>query len=160
MLIRVVQMRKIVGLLLLSCIIAIAGCANTTKQEEGMVIGAVLGGVIGGELGDHDSKGERNTKILLGALIGGAIGNQIGKYMDDTDRLKAGQVLETNPTGVGSSWVNPDTNYKYSVTPTNTYTSDAGPCREYTTEAIIGGKVETVYGTACRESDGSWQAVN
>ena len=136
------------------------GCANTSKEDQGMVVGAVLGGVIGGELGKDNSKGSRNTKILLGALVGGLIGGKIGQYMDDTDRLKAGQVLERNPTGVGSTWVNPDSNYKYTVTPTNTYEAQSGPCREFTTDAVIGGKHEKVYGTACRQADGSWQTEN
>lgn len=160
MLVKISQLRVTLGILFFVSCMTLMGCASTTKQEEGTVIGAVLGGVIAGELGDDDRRGERNTKILLGALIGGAIGNQIGKYMDDTDRLKAGQVLETNPTGVGSTWVNPDTSNKYTVTPNNTYYADSGPCREYTTEAVIGGRVEQIYGTACRQDDGSWEVVN
>ena len=66
--------------------------------------------------------------------------------------------LETVRTGVSSEWVNPDTEYEYSVTPTRTYESDAGtPCREFTMDADIGGKTEQVYGTACRQADGSWK---
>lgn len=33
-------------------------------------------------------------------------------------------------------------------------------CQVYSTEAIIKGKKETVYGTACRQSDGSWETPN
>ena len=160
MLMKLLDMKVMASILLLTCSFTLLGCAGTTKQEEGMVIGAVLGGVLGSEMGDDDRRGRRDMKILVGALIGGMIGSEIGKYMDDTDRLKAGRVLEANPTGVGTTWVNPDSNYKYTVTPTNTYTAQSGPCREYTTEAIIGGQVETVYGTACRQADGSWQVQN
>jgi surface antigen len=46
------------------------------------------------------------------------------------------------------------------ITPTQTYDQGAGPCREYTLDAIIGGRVEQVYGTACRQADGSWQVAN
>ncbi|HYW77842.1 MAG TPA: RT0821/Lpp0805 family surface protein, partial [Gammaproteobacteria bacterium] len=63
-------------------------------------------------------------------------------------------------TGVPSAWRNPDTGNEYSVTPTRTYESEAGPCREYTIDAIIGGKKEKVYGTACRQADGSWKNVS
>jgi surface antigen len=42
------------------------------------------------------------------------------------------------------------------MVPTNTYDSATGPCREYTIDAVIGGKREKVYGTACRQPDGSW----
>jgi surface antigen len=46
------------------------------------------------------------------------------------------------------------------MTPTNTYETAQGPCREYSMEALIGGKQEQVYGTACRQSDGSWKMQN
>jgi hypothetical protein len=32
-----------------------------------------------------------------------------------------------------------------------------GPCREYTVEGQVGGKRETLVGTACRQADGSWR---
>jgi len=35
--------------------------------------------------------------------------------------------------------------------------ADSFPCREYTLEALIGGQPETIYGTACRQADGSWK---
>ena len=80
--------------------------------------------------------------------------------MDDTDRLKAAQALETSPTGVASQWRNPDTGYEYVVTPTRTVQTAQGPCREYTMDGVIGGRSEKVYGTACRQPDGSWRVVN
>ncbi len=77
--------------------------------------------------------------------------------MDDTDRLKTAHTLETVRTGVSSEWKNPDTGNEYRVTPTRTYETIEGPCREYTLDATIAGKPETVYGTACRQPDGSWR---
>ena len=56
-------------------------------------------------------------------------------------------------------WRNPDTGDTYSVTPTRTYETEQGPCREFTMQASIGGRPDTVYGTACRQSDGSWKVV-
>jgi len=93
-------------------------------------------------------------------MAGGAIGGSVGRSMDETDRINTAMALENVRTGVPSTWTNPDTGYEYVVTPTNTYESDAGPCREYTMDATIGGKTEQIYGTACRQADGSWQAVN
>ena len=77
--------------------------------------------------------------------------------MDARDREYAGYALENVRTGVPSTWRNPDTGYKYEITPTETYETQGGPCREYTLEAMIGGKPETIYGTACRQADGSWK---
>lgn len=33
---------------------------------------------------------------------------------------------------------------------------DTGLCREYTKDVTIAGRTETIYGTACRQPDGSW----
>ncbi|MCW8926260.1 MAG: RT0821/Lpp0805 family surface protein, partial [Xanthomonadales bacterium] len=84
----------------------------------------------------------------------------IGRSMDETDRMRTSAALESVRTGVPSSWQNPDTGYEYVVTPTETYDAETGPCREYTLDATIGGKTEQVYGTACRQADGSWLIVD
>ncbi|TNF95935.1 MAG: hypothetical protein EP297_11240, partial [Gammaproteobacteria bacterium] len=63
-------------------------------------------------------------------------------------------------TGVPSSWENPDTGNQYTVVPTKSYESASGLCREYTIDADVGGKKEQVYGTACRQPDGSWVVQN
>jgi len=131
--------------------------SRSENEQAGMIIGAVMGGVLGSKVGKGHG---RTAAIIAGTMIGSAIGGSIGKSMDDTDRLKAAHSLETVRTGVQSSWVNPDTGYRYSVTPTRTYNRGAGPCREYTIDANIGGKKEKVYGTACRQADGSWKVVS
>lgn len=132
----------------------LSGCAaGGPKEEAGMVIGGTLGGLLGAQV----HHGARTTAIILGTLAGAAIGGAVGQSMDDTDRLKAAQSLENVRTGVPSAWRNPDTGVEYEFTPTRTFETSGGPCREYTLDAIIGGKRETVYGTACRQSDGSWR---
>jgi len=119
-----------------------------------MVIGGVLGGVLGSQVGKGHGK---TAAIILGTMAGAMIGGAVGKSMDETDRLKTASALETVRTGVPTAWSNPDTGNQYTVVPTRTYESTAGPCREYTIDAVVGGKQEKVYGTACRQQDGSWQ---
>lgn len=132
----------------------IAGCATEgPKQEAGMVIGGTLGGLLGAQV----NHGARTTAIIVGTLAGAAIGGAVGQSMDDTDRLKAAQSLENVRTGRPSAWRNPDTDIEYEFTPTRTFETQHGPCREYTLDASIGGETKTVYGTACRQPDGSWQ---
>ncbi len=137
-------------------IIGLAACTTTpTQEQQGMVIGGVIGAVIGSTVG-----GGRGQVIAtaVGTLIGAIAGGSIGRRLDELDRLKTGHTLETVRTGVSSEWVNPDTGYEYTVTPTRTFESDSGmPCREFTIDADIGGKTEQVYGTACRQADGSWK---
>jgi surface antigen len=137
----------------------IAGCtSNSPKRDTGVVAGAVVGGLLGSTIGHGRG---RTAATIIGALAGAYIGGSIGQSMDEQDRYQANQALETYPDNQPSSWQNPNTGNSYTVTPTATYDNAGGaPCREYTTQAVIGGKQETVYGKACRQPDGSWQAAN
>lgn len=147
--------KTVISMLLVTSL-AVAGCTTTQGPSEqgGMVIGGVLGGLLGNQVGRGSG---RTAAIIAGTMIGAAIGGNIGRYMDETDRLRAAQTLETVRTGVPTAWQNPDTGYEYQMVPTRTYETGTGPCREYTIDAVIGGKREKVYGTACRQPDGSWR---
>ncbi len=132
-----------------------AGCtAPPTQQQTGMVIGGVLGGVLGSQVGQGHG---RTAATIIGTLMGVSIGGAVGQSMDESDRLKTAHALETVRSGVPSQWRNPDTGNEYRVTPTRTYQSGQGPCREYTVEGQVGGKRETLVGNACRQADGSWR---
>lgn len=135
------------------------GCASNPdrrNEETGRVVGGILGGVLGSQVGDGDG---RTAAIIAGTLIGAHIGGSVGRNMDENDRARAAQSLESSRTGTSTEWRNPDTGYQYEMTPTRTYQTESGPCREYTMEAVINGRNETVYGTACRQSDGSWRVM-
>ena len=148
--------KKVLRSLTVAVCLTIAGCQTDTGQNEqaGMIIGGVLGGVLGKQVGKGDGQ---VAAIIVGTLVGAQIGGSVGRSMDDTDRLKTAHTLETVRTGVSSTWRNPDSGNEYAVTPTRTYDSGTGPCREYPVDARIDGKPETVYGTACRQADGSWK---
>ena len=136
---------------------ALIGCQTPVTQEQsGTIVGGVLGGIIGSQVGEGRG---RTAATVIGTLVGAAIGGNVGRSMDETDRLRAAQALETVPTGKASTWRNPDSGNTYTVTPTRTVSSNEGPCREYTTTAVIGGKTEKVYGRACRQADGSWRVM-
>jgi surface antigen len=138
--------------------VALAGCATQGPQEQaGMIIGGVLGGVIGAQVGEGSG---RTAATIIGAMAGMAVGGTIGQSMDEQDRRKTAHTLETVRSGVPSQWRNPDSGNQYRVTPTRTYETAQGPCREYTVDGVIGGKRETMVGTACRQADGSWRVMN
>ncbi|WP_324101143.1 RT0821/Lpp0805 family surface protein [Noviherbaspirillum sp.] len=137
---------------------ALAGCAAPPTQEQsGMVLGGVLGGALGSQVGGGHG---RTAAAVAGTLLGAAVGGAVGRSMDDTDRLKMTHSLESARTGATSHWRNPDTGNEYAVTPTRTYESRGEPCREYTVDGRVGGKKEKIYGTACRQPDGSWRTVS
>jgi surface antigen len=102
----------------------------------------------------------RTAATIIGAMAGVAIGGSVGRSMDERDRLKVAHSLETVRSGVPSQWRNPDSGNEYRVVPQRTFETAQGPCREYTVDGLIGGKRETIFGTACRQPDGSWRAMN
>jgi surface antigen len=149
-----ISLKRMTLVFMVLSIFAVYGCETTTHAQEGQVIGAVIGGVVGAQIGDGDG---RTAAIILGTLAGSMIGQHIGQSMDDTDRLMAAQTLTSNRTGESRTWVNPDTGYRYTFTPTRTHQHASGPCREFRLDAEIGSRSDQdVYGTACLQADGSW----
>ena len=132
------------------------GC-NPTKQEVGTIIGAGSGALIGSQIGG--GKGQL-AAVAIGTLVGSYLGGRIGADMDELDRYRTQSTLESTPTGQSVAWQNPDNYNQYKVTPTRTYESTSGPCRDYTTEAVIEGRPEIIHGTACRQNNGRWYAMN
>jgi surface antigen len=134
--------------------ILLSSCETTTHAQQGEIIGGVIGGVVGSQIGE----GRGNTAaIIVGTIAGAMIGRHIGQTMDETDRMKTAQALNNSRTGVGTTWVNPDNGNTYTVTPTETFETNQGPCREFRLDARVGDSPnEDVYGTACLQPDGSW----
>ena len=140
----------------IATLLLLTGC-NPSKQDIGTVIGAGSGAFIGSQIGGGTGQ---LAAVAIGTLLGGYLGSSIGQSMDELDQYKTQQALESSPTGSTLAWNNPDSDIDYSVTPTHTYESASGPCRDYTTEAVIDGRADIVHGTACRGNDGSWHATN
>lgn len=141
----------------LSCSLLLSSCAQINNEGLGTVTGGAIGGLVGSQFGGGSGQVIAATG---GAVIGAILGGSIGRSMDRLDRLEVQKVLETSPTGRAVGWTNPDTGNHYTVQPLRTYYTREQPCREYITKAIIGGKVQQIYGKACRQADGSWRISN
>lgn len=140
-----------IGTVSLIFTLSLAACNN---QDIGTLTGGALGGALASSVGGGHGK---TAAIIGGTLLGAFIGGAIGKSMDDVDKMKAQQALETTPTNKATTWKNPDSGNVYTLTPTKTYTSSAGQaCRNYTTSAIMDGHQQEIQGTACRDSAGHW----
>ena len=128
-----------------------------SKQDMGVITGGVAGGLIGSTIGGGSGK---VLAIAAGTIAGAVIGGAIGKNMDDTDKLKLNQALENNAIGKPAYWQNQNSGNTYRVIPVKNVTVQNNHyCREYRTVADIAGKKQQMYGTACRQPDGSWKAV-
>ena len=134
----------------------LTGCANASRQDVSTLSGAVIGGLVGSRFGHGQGQ---MASVAVGTLAGAYIGGAVGRNMDETDRLKTAKTLDTNPVGKPAYWTNPKSRTKYSVVPTkNIAVHNNHYCREYTTESYIAGRQkQKVYGTACRQPDGSWE---
>jgi surface antigen len=150
--------RIISALIVLFCSMSLVSCSNMSNQDVGVVTGGVAGGLLGSTVGGGSG---RILAIAAGTLAGAFIGSKIGKSMDDTDRMKMNQALNNNAVGQPAYWTNQKSGQAYQVVPVKNVTVDGNQyCREYRTMADIGGKKQQVYGTACRQPDGSWQTVS
>jgi surface antigen len=151
--------KKCIALSLLISLGFLISCE--TKQQTGTLIGGAAGALLGSRFGKGSG---RLAATGLGAVAGGLIGNQVGSYMDEQDKMKMQQAsqnaLESSKSGHTSSWRNPDSGNKGTVTPYKAYQNDNGQyCREYTQTITVGGKTHQGYGTACRQPDGSWKII-
>jgi len=125
------------------------------REKLGAVLGGVIGGVAGSRVGDGRGK---TVATITGTVIGILVGQSIGRYMDETDQYCTGQTLEYAPDNASVNWRDPDSGSAYQVTPVRTYQiAEDRYCREYLTNAMIDGRRQQIYGTACRQPDGSWQ---
>jgi len=130
-----------------------SGCA--TKAQSGAGIGAVVGAALGSQFGPAEN---RKESALMGAAIGALLGYAVGNEMDKYDTAQLNQAFETGKSNTATTWVNPDTKNKYTVTPKPAVTDKAGrPCRDASIEAIIDGQPQTVVTRACRTPEGVWE---
>jgi surface antigen len=145
------------ALIIALCSLSLASCTSMTNQDVGTVGGAVAGGLLGSTIGQG---GGQLVAIGVGTLVGAYLGGSIGKNMDDQDRMNANRALESNNVGQPAYWQNPKTGASYNVTPTKNVAVNGNKyCREYRTVANIAGKQQQMYGTACRQPDGTWKTV-
>ena len=69
-----------IGIVILSFLMGIMGCAEWSRTAKGAAIGAGVGGAAGGLIGH--ATGSTAAGVLIGAAVGGAAGALIGNYMD------------------------------------------------------------------------------
>lgn len=145
-------------LIVLICTASLLGCTEMTRQDVGTLAGGVAGGLLGSTVGGGSG---RMVAIAAGAVAGAYLGGAIGKDMDEHDRARMCGALEHNSVGQPAYWRNAHSGAAYQVVPTRNMTVSGNEyCREYRTIAVIGGKKREMYGTACRQPDGSWKTVS
>lgn len=131
----------------------------TTSETVGTVGGAAGGALIGSQFGSGTGQ---LAATALGTVVGAFAGREIARRLDSTSSTRAAsaerEAVANNQT---ITWNNPQTGNQGSVRPVRTYQNSNGQtCRDYTHTINVEGKRETARGTACRQSDGTWQLVS
>jgi len=126
------------------------------REVMGQVLGGTIGAVAGSQIGDGTG---RLIAVAAGTLVGMVIGGEIGRSMDKADQLCMDQAFEHAPDGSSIRWN--DADRQYTVTPKSTMQEQDGRyCREYYMDADVSGQTQQVFGTACRQPDGTWQLLS
>jgi surface antigen len=145
------------SLVILICSASLVGCQNMSNQDVGVITGGVAGGLLGSTIGGGSGK---ILAMAAGTIAGAMIGGSIGKNMDANDRMRMNAALDGNSVGQPAYWQNQRSGATYRVTPVkNVNVNGNRYCREYRTTVDIAGKKQQMYGTACRQPDGTWKAV-
>lgn len=145
-------MKNIQIITVLLSLFLLSSCMMANKGQMGATGGAAGGALIGQAIGNN------TESTLIGAAIGGMLGYVIGNEMDKYDRQMLNSAYESTPSGQTSSWVNPDRGNQYQVTPQAAYRGPRNQqCRKAEILAIINGRTERTYTTACRDMNGQWQ---
>jgi surface antigen len=58
------------------------------------------------------------------------------------------------------AWRNPDSGRYGNVVPGPAYQASGATCRQFTDTIYVDGTPQTERGTACRNPDGTWTAIN
>jgi len=150
-------------------VLLLAACAagpldpNRPKQTAGTILGGTGGAVAGYYIGKAvGGQKEAAVGAVIGGLFGAAIGAEVGRNLDELDRMKAEQAtqdaLERNTR---ITWYNERSGHGGYVEPVRTGRDERGRvCREYRHVVEIEGRQEIVRGLACRNPDGTWEAVS
>jgi surface antigen len=141
------MLTKLNSIVLGTCLIASAGCAS--ESGTGAAVGAGAGGIIGAATGGVGWG-------LFGAAVGGLLGYGVGHQVEAENERRMTEALAA---GQPTTW-EADHGHVYTVEPQQVYYDRGLPCRRYRLLAHVEGQPHEVYGTACQQPDGRWEAVN
>jgi surface antigen len=140
-------MTKLISIVLGASLMASAGCA--TESGTGAAVGAGAGGIIGAATGGPGWG-------LFGAAVGGLLGYGVGRSVEvENERRMAAALAAGQPT----TWAS-DQGHVYTVEPQQLYYNQGRQCRRFRLLAHVDGQPREVYGTACQQPDGQWEAAN
>ncbi|MGL4426142.1 MAG: RT0821/Lpp0805 family surface protein [Alphaproteobacteria bacterium] len=136
----------------------IAGCTKGPKETGGTFLGGAAGALIGSQIGGGTGK---LVAVAAGTLLGAWAGGAVGRKLDEEDRQAMQQAtLQSIQNNQSTSWSSShNQGVSGTITPTKSYNSANGYCRNYQQTVKIDGKSQKAHGTACRGEDGQWRII-
>jgi surface antigen len=96
---------------------------------------------------------------LLGAFVGSGIGGSLDRA-DEVYARQAAARAYAAPVGVPIQWSNPHTGNLGAVQTTRDgWTTSGAYCREFQQQVVVAGRVQSAFGQACQQPDGTWRIV-
>ncbi|MCB1488856.1 MAG: hypothetical protein KDJ88_15545 [Bauldia sp.] len=139
-------MARVSALLVVSGILALAGCSQTTTGAPQAL--AVTGDSIAGA-GPNPAE----------AAATAAIGIPLDKSAERKAHEAEMRALEHGRTGVPVAWRSGK--FRGEVTPGAMYQVNAYTCRDFTQTVYVAGQPpQATRNTACRQADGNWKPVS
>jgi surface antigen len=148
-------------MLLVVTALALGGCDLTSKggASESLSSSGFSGNGSAGTA-DRATASAALTNVELSRLIG----STIGAALNDDDRRLAYEAqikaLESGSPGAPMPWRNPASGRFGNIVPGPAYDRKGAQCRGYSHSVTIGGQLEIARGTACRSTDGVWNAIS
>jgi surface antigen len=134
-------------------IASLTGC-NMTKQDMGIAAGAAVGAIAAPLIFGNAAW----YTIAGGAAAGGFIGNYVGKNMSSQSRQKVAYTLDKAPDKQPYQFMSaPQSTPDLTVTPLRSYKISNQQCRDFELTTKEGAKTVYDKGSACKQTDGSWQ---
>jgi len=157
-------MKNFVMVLAMASFVFLGACESYSnaglKEKIGAGTGALLGGLAGSQVGGGSG---RLVATGVGALLGTLVGSELGKSLDKADMAyaqSANQRAHSIPVGQTVQWNNPDSGNSGAVTARRDgYSSSGRYCREYEQAITVDGRQEKAIGTACQNTDGTWEVL-
>jgi len=94
---------------------------------------------------------------LVGGFPGAALGSVAARALDEGDRRQVAAALSAAPIGQSTAWRNRETGDSFTVTPTRSFETQGAACRDFRIEATVGGRLDGIAGSACRQDGGDWR---
>jgi len=144
---------------------ALAGCESVEREtglsrgaQTGVLGGAATGGVIAAIAGASPAWIAGST--ILGAVAGGFLGDYLSKRDKEQHAQSSYQAFDTQKAGGQTAWNNPDSGNSGTTKIDSVYRTGEGKlCKDFTQTINAGGKAETMRGTTCQETDGTWKVI-